>query len=260
MKPYIIALITDFGTEDGYVGAMHGRILSEFPEAQVVHITHQIRPFDVRQAAFCLNNCYPYFPDKTVFVVVVDPGVGTERKGLVVKTSRHYFVGPDNGVFSFVYHREGYRAYEILPEKLPGEISPTFHGRDIFARLAAWLAAGKNVGQYLAPISEGYSFLKPYQVVGDRELLLEVLHVDHFGNLILNFHQTDWLNFDSPDDLSVDIGDHRIRGLHHTFGAVPEGQPVLNWDSSGYLQIAINGGNAARELNCTVGDQLRLRL
>lgn len=260
MKHPIIALITDFGTEDGYVGAVKGRILTDLPEAYLVDISHQIQPFDIRQAAFCLNNSYPYFPDKTVFVAVVDPGVGTERRGMMVKTSHHFFVGPDNGIFSFVFHREGFQAWEINLGAFSEDVSPTFHGRDVFAPLAAWIGRGENLSKYLLPLREPQTFLRPPHRVGEKELQLEVLHVDHFGNLILNFHKNDWLGLEDVSELRVIVKDLELREIQHTFAAAPEGELLLCWDSSGFLQIARNQGNASRSLAMGVGDPIRLLL
>lgn len=260
MKKPVIALVTDFGTEDGYAGAMKGRILSEAPEAVVIDITHQIQPYNVRQAAFCLNTSYPYFRDKTVFIAVVDPGVGTERKGIMVKTSKHYFVGPDNGVFSFIFYREGFQAFEILLSEMPENVSPTFHGRDVFARIAAWLVNGRELSEILKPLKDVYSFLRQPTKISDHEYRLEVLHIDHFGNLILNFHQEDWMKIDYPESIGVQIGNIELNGIVETFGQVPEGGLLLNWDSSGFLQLAQNTGNAANTLKAGVGDELRLLL
>jgi len=258
MKHPIIALLSDFGTEDGYVGAMKGRILSELPEAAVVDISHDIKPYDIRQGAFCLNNSYPNFPDKTVFVAVVDPGVGTERKGIVVKTSQHYFVGPDNGIFSFVTHREGYQASEIMLKAFSEEVSHTFHGRDVFARIAAWIGGGKDIKKFLNPLREVVSFLKPPHKNNDNEFILEVIHVDHFGNLILNFQKNDLLGYEDTSGVTLKIKEFELHRIHETFGMVPRGELLLCWDSSGFLQIAQNMGNAAEKINSSVGDQLRL--
>lgn len=258
MRHPIIALMTDFGTEDGYVGAMKGRILSELPDAVIVDISHEIKPYDVRQGAFCLNNSYPNFPDKTVFVAVVDPGVGTERKGIVVKTSQHYFVGPDNGIFSFVLHREGYQASEIMLKAFNEEVSHTFHGRDVFARIAAWIVSGRDIKKFLNPLKEVYSFLKPPHKNRENEFILEIIHLDHFGNMILNFQKSDLLGFEDLSGVSLKIQELEIRRIHDTFGMVPRGELLLCWDSSGFLQIAQNMGSAAEKINCTVGDQVRL--
>lgn len=259
-KSPTVALLTDFGTEDGYVGAMKGQILTHCPNATLVDISHAIRPFDIRQGAFCLSNSYPYFPDKTVFVVVVDPGVGTSRRGLMVKTSQHFFVGPDNGVFSFVYHREGFQALEIQLTSFHDPVAPTFHGRDIFARIGAWQAAGKRLDNYLRPIKEPVTFLKPPHKVDAHTLELEIVHIDHFGNLILNFHQQDWMALGEVEQFQLQYQDLKFEQIYKTFGEVGKGEYCLNWDSSGFLQIARNLGNAAEQLAAKVGDKAILRV
>lgn len=258
MRSSIVAFLTDFGTEDGYAGAMKGRLLSLAPHVNVIDISHDIEPYNIRQAAFCLNNSYPHFPEKTIFVVVVDPGVGTPRKGIVLETSKHVFIGPDNGVFSFVCRQEGYRAYEILMDSLGDGVSSTFHGRDVFSRLAAWLANGRSLRQNVQPIEQVNSFLNPMQQISKKEFLLEVFHVDHFGNLILNLHKDDCLKLESIEDPGIRYKELQLTGVHKTFGEVAEGEYLLTWDSSNFLQIAKNKGNAAMGLQASVGDSVTL--
>ncbi len=260
LKPATIAVITDFGTEDGYAGAMKGRMLSECPDVRVINISHEIRPFDIRQAAFCLNNSYPFFPDKTVFVVVVDPGVGTTRRGVVIKTSQHYFVGPDNGVFSFVFQREGFQAYEINLQEFNEEISPTFHGRDVFARIAAWLADGRSLDNYLQPIKTMASFLRAPHKINENTYELEIIHIDHFGNLILNFDRQIWMSLQNHKNIHLQIKNIELKTIKSTFGDVSKNEIAMLWDSSGYLQISQNQGNAAKTLQSSVGDVVRLKI
>jgi hypothetical protein len=255
-----IALLTDFGTEDGYVGAMKGRILSELPHCQLVDISHQIAPYNIRQAAFCLNNAYPYFPEQSIFVVVVDPGVGTERPGIVVKTSRYYFVGPDNGVFSFVYHREGYQVYHIDLSAFSEPVSSTFHGRDVFARVAAWLAAGKPLEKYLIPTKKVICLFQQPRRNNDNVIETEVLHIDHFGNIILNINNIFWEEIGAPKRFTLKAGSQQFTKIHKTFGDVAPGELLLVWDSSGYLQIAKNQGSAAAEMHIQPGDKISVQL
>ncbi len=260
MSSHIIALVTDFGSEDGYAAAMKGRILSLTPGVTLVDVSHDITPYNIRQAAFALNNCYPYFPPKTIFVVVVDPGVGTERNGLVIKTSQYYFIGPDNGVFSFIYAREAYQAYRIVLHQMEVTISPTFHGRDVFAPIAAKIAANKNIGNYLAETREVVSFLHPPVRTSEKTFTLEALTIDHFGNIILNFHKKDWQKLGNTPNISVVINDQTLNGIHETFGKTGEGELLLTWDSSDYLQIACNKGNAAERLQFSLTDSIQLKI
>jgi len=243
----IIALLTDFGTEDGYVGAMKGKILSIAPEANVVDISHEIEPFNTRQAAFCLTNSYAYYPQKTVFVVVVDPGVGTSRKGLVIQTASHFFIGPDNGVFSLIYEKEAFNSFEILIDTLPWEVAATFHGRDVFSPLAALLAAGKNIDRFLKGTKQYTSFVKPIKRMERKSFQLPVVHIDHFGNVILNFQRKDFSKMKTKS-FRITVGNYKFGKIHNTFGEVPHDELLLMWDSSDYLQIAKNGGSAANEL------------
>ncbi len=260
MKSPIIALITDFGTEDGYVGAMKGQILKLAPKCVITDISHSIRPYDIRQAAFCLNNSYPYFPDKTIFVAVVDPGVGTTRRGVVIKTSQHIFVGPDNGVFSYIFYNEGFQAYEIDLASLPNHISNTFHGRDVFSRIAALATVDGQLDKHLKTIKEVRNFLTQPAKLAEFELMLEVIHVDHFGNLILNFHRNDLIKFEKTPEIRVEFDDIRLDSVSETFGSVADGELALLWDSSKFLQIAQNKGNASKKLGAGVGKKIRLYL
>jgi S-adenosylmethionine hydrolase len=256
----VIALLTDFGTEDGYVGAMKGKILSMAPEVSVVDISHQIEPFNTRQAAFCLSNCYSFFPEKTVFVIVVDPGVGTVRRGLVIQTAKYIFVGPDNGVFSFVYEKEAFNSFEINQKSIPWKVSPTFHGRDVFSPLAALLGSGKSIRKFLAPSKKNESFIKPIKKMEANRFKIPVAHIDHFGNVILNFQKKDYTKIVKSQKYKITFKKFKFKKIRKTFGNVSEGKMVLVWDSSGYLQIAKNAGNAAMELGIDIDDDMEMIL
>ena len=223
-------------------------------------ISHQIAPYNIMQAAFCLNNAYPYFPGNSIFVVVVDPGVGTERQGIVVKTSRYYFVGPDNGVFSFVYHREGYQAYNIDITAFNEPVSSTFHGRDVFTRVAAWLAAGKSLEKFLIPTKKVVCLFQHPHRKSNNVIETEVLHIDHFGNIILNIDKIFWEEIGSPKQFVLQAGVQQFTKIEKTFGDVPPGELLLVWDSSGYLQIAKNQDSAAEVINIKPGDKISVQL
>ncbi len=256
-----IALLTDFDTIDGYVAAMKGRILSMAPEATIVDITHRVPPYNIRAGAFALFNCYRQFPDGTAFVVVVDPGVGTRRAGVVLRSDRYWFIGPDNGVFSFILQREEIQAYRIQEEALPWEVSATFHGRDVFAPLGALAAANTDaLFPYLKPFQgKLQSFWKPPVWRDANHLQAEVLHVDRFGNVILNVRR-DAIAPGNERKIKVQIGKIDIVGLKKTFGDVRPGELLINFDSSGFLQIAKNQGNAARELSVQPGDKVTVTI
>jgi len=261
MKQYsrLVTLLTDFGTEDGYVGAMKGVLFRSVPQVSVVDISHEIKPYAIRQAAFALLNYYHYFPAGTVHVVVVDPGVGTARSGLVVETRDYFFVGPDNGVFSFVYERENFKAYRIREELFGEQVSPTFHGRDVFAPAAAQLLNGKEPKAFTEPVEQLESFYVGFQQKDDNQLALQVIHIDHFGNLVLNFTRDDFRKLNLPETVKIKFKNGFLYGIQRTFADAAEGQVLALWDSSGFLQIAQNRGNAARLLQMEIGDTVLLQ-
>ncbi len=256
----LITLLTDFGTEDGYVGAMKGVIYGDLPNANVVDISHQIEPFNIRQAAFSLLNYAIYYPANTVHVVVVDPGVGTSRKALIVKTENHYFIGPDNGVFSFIYQILDFSVYEIKKTNFDRKVSHTFHGRDIFAPVAVKILKNQSLKSFAEPTNSYVSFYEQYQRFSENKLRLKVVHVDHFGNLILNFNRQDWKNIGQPTETKLLLDRGFLYGIKETFGDEKEGQVLTLWDSSGYLQIAQNKGNASQLLGMAVGDEIEVEI
>lgn len=254
MSKPVITLTTDFGQVDGYVGTMKGIILGICPEATIVDIVHEIRPHSVREAAYVLSTAALYFPPDTVHMVVVDPGVGGARRPIVVQTQQFCYVAPDNGVLTMVLGRDPARLAIHLTESrfcLP-QISTTFHGRDIFAPAAAYLAKGtdpREMGCPL-PLSDLVTLaIRPPETQADASWRGEILHVDRFGNLITNLEIV-------PSDLpfSVTVGEERITGLERTFADVTTGSLVAYVGSSGYLEIAIREGSAAVQLNLGVGD------
>jgi len=253
-----IALLTDFGTEDGYVGAMKGKILSMAPNTDIIDISHDITPFDTRQAAYCLMNCYSYFPEDTIFVIVIDPGVGSSRKGLVLQTANHYFIGPDNGVFSFIYGKEAVNAFEIDLSAIPWKVSSTFHGRDVFSPLAALLAKEIRIDKYIAPTEKHKTFIKPIMKVEKNVYRIPVVHIDHFGNVILNFQRTDQSELTKKHQFKMIFRNHKFDRICNTFSDVPRGKLLLLWDSSDYLQIAQNTGRAVEQLGITLDDEVEL--
>ncbi len=253
----IITLTTDFGRQDGYVGAMQGVILSICPTARLIDISHQISPQDIRAAAFVLYQVFAYYPPQTIHCVVVDPGVGSNRRAIAVRTSHGIFVGPDNGVFSLVLTAHPVNVLEAVTltnsdYQLPG-ISATFHGRDVFAPAAAYLANGVSVGQ-LGPRAINLVRLNLSSRSQSQEA--QVIHIDHFGNLILNLTHQD---ISDPEQITFTIGPHVIQSLHATFADVAEGQLLAYTGSSrDHIEIAIRNGNAAQSLGAQVGDTVKI--
>lgn len=252
----VLSLTTDFGLKDGYVGTMHAVILSICPAARIVDLSHEITPHDVREAAFVLYKAYPFFPSGTVHVVVVDPGVGSERRAIAVQTRHAYFVAPDNGVLSYVLAREHplkqvqltNRAFWLSP------LSHTFHGRDIFCPVAAHLAQGVSLDQVGTPIERLTLFPMPEpEQRADGSLLGHVLYVDRFGNLITDVRAE---ALAGHDRVRVAIAGRRIEGLSATYADVGAGELVALIGSEGHLEIARREGSAAETLSAHIGTEL----
>jgi S-adenosylmethionine hydrolase len=254
----LITLTTDFGLADSYVGVMKGVILGIDPMATIVDISHDIAPQDVREAAYVIYTAYPYFPSNTIHVVVVDPGVGSQRRAIALRAGRACFVAPDNGVLSYVLAREGMKeAVNLTSSRYHRPtISHTFHGRDIFAPVAAHLARGVPLTELGEPLTEMTTFPLPQpQVFPDGKVVGHVLHIDRFGNLILDVREGVCA---LGEGLVLEAAGHRIQGLGRTFADAPAGELVAYIGSSGHLEIALREGNAAQLLDMKRGDKVLL--
>jgi S-adenosylmethionine hydrolase len=256
----LVTLLTDFGTADGYVGAMKGVLLRSVPDVRIIDISHDINAFNYRQAAFALLNYAFEYPKDTVHIIVIDPGVGGQRSGLVVETTDHYFIGPDNGVFSFIYQRQKFNAYEIVLSELQSNITSTFHGRDVFAPVASKILSGEDITNFCQPAQHLSSFYSNYEMLDEKQIRLKVLHVDHFGNLIFNFTRADWQELGQPENVQVRINHSFLSGIKETFADVKNQELLLMWDSQDFLQIAQNKGSAAKILRLREGDCIILKL
>ena len=259
----VVALMTDFGAGDGDVGVMKGVIASIVPEVQVIDITHDVAPQNVASGAWILGASYRYFPAGTVFVCVVDPGVGSERNAIALAAGGWYFVGPDNGLFSQVLVEQPARGVVRLvnPAYHLAQVSSTFHGRDIFAPVGAHLARGvslEEVGQAFDPatlqrLSSGT------QQRQEGGLSSRVIHVDHFGNLISGISLSAVPDWASAPGARVIFPDRQIvieqRRRYFADGA-EDGSPFFYGDSSGYLAVAVRNGSAARTLGVGYGDAM----
>lgn len=252
-NPPLVTLLTDFGTRDGYVAAMKGVILSQCPGACLVDVGHEVPRHDIRAAAWALRQYGWTYPAGTLHVAVVDPGVGTERAALVIEAQDCLWLGPDNGLFAWVLQAcPRARVHQLKAGVVrPGGASRTFHGRDVFAYAASLLAKGIRLDRLAEPIDRWCEpdWLRP--VLHGRTIQGEVVHVDHFGNLITNIPAV--LVAERPDDIRVTIGKKKCCGLSSTYADVPPGHPVALIGSDGMLELAVNQGAANRYFAAVAG-------
>ena len=256
----IITLTTDFGTDDWFVGTMKGVIACINPAANAVDITHAIGSGDIRAGSFALAATYRYFPKGTIHVAIVDPGVGSKRRAIVIQTENYFFLGPDNGVLSFALRGEKVKAVRTLENKayILKSVSQTFHGRDVFAPVAAHLARGISVAK-LGPVIRDFVRLDwPEAKVHGKSFEGEVIYIDKFGNAITNIPAA---SIASPGDGHFEVfkGRKRICAIRTHYQCVPAMQAVAVPGSSGYLEIAVNGGNASAILGLHVEDSIEVR-
>lgn len=248
----VITLTTDFGRKDGYVGAMKGVILSIAPEARIVDISHDVDPQNLREAAYILSTAVPYFPPSAIHVVVVDPGVGSGRRPIVVRTESATFVAPDNGVLSGFLAAPGVQVLHAdRPEYWLEAVSSTFHGRDIFAPLAARLAAGLRFEALGTAITDPVTFrLFRSERFPDGSLRGRVMHADRFGNLITDI-PISWL--EESDRWLLEIAGRHIDGLSLSYASADRGALMALAGSGGLLEVAVREGNAAQVLDAGPG-------
>tara|TARA_R110000868_G_scaffold408293_5_gene690994 strand:- start:25657 stop:26445 length:789 start_codon:yes stop_codon:yes gene_type:complete len=257
----IITFTTDFGLLDHYVSAMKAVILGIAPEARLIDVSNDIPAQDIMAGAWVVRNSAFLFPPNTVHLVVVDPGVGTDRNPIVLKIEDQYFVGPDNGIFSLLYDEFKYKAYKLNSAKYwRKDRSRTFHGRDIFAPVAAHISNGVSLEELGEPIKElvTYHWAVP---LGDKDGLQGwVIHIDRFGNLITNISENLLEDTAGRRKVKIYVGNTIIDHLVNTFGDVEPGEPVAFIGSSGMLEVGINKGNAAKMLSVDKGAQISLVL
>ena len=267
----IITLTTDFGLQDTYVAAMKGVILDINPKVTLVDICHSIEPQNIPQAAFLISTAYSYFPKDTIHMVIVDPEVGSRRRAIILKTREAFFLAPDNGVLSYIIHRPSLKRAlsKAKPKRLPPgllaieisnpkfwhhPVSSTFHGRDIFAPVAAHLSLGVPLQEFGQVITSLSAFPVPRPQVGARgELIGHILHIDRFGNIITNID-----NEDLPSGkFSIEVADRQIESLSTSY-AEADGLLALI-GSSGHLEIAVKNSSAAGLLSAKIGDEVRIK-
>ena len=261
MAPQIITLTTDFGLKDPYVAEMKAAIVGICPSAVIVDITHEVKKFDIRMGAFMLACAAPYFPKGTIHVAVVDPGVGSQRRPLIILTSQGIFVGPDNGVLVLAAEKQDIiGAREITnPKLMLPNVSDTFHGRDVFAPAAAKLASGVPPNSFGPEVCEA---IKPdFAKVGfeNGTLMGEILHVDGFGNLTTNVDERHLNRLHTKEAVNVRLGGgEKQLKLGKTYAEVNLKEAMVLLGSQGFVEIAVNQGSAARKFKAKAGDKITL--
>lgn len=255
----IVALLTDFGWRDPYVGVMKGVILSVNPEARIIDLSHDVPAQAVLEAYFLLSNTYRYFPAGTVFVAVVDPGVGTDRAIIAVETERYLFLAPDNGLLGFLDKNGTIRRIVRVTQKkyFLHPVSNTFHGRDIFAPVAGHLSRGLDPGR-LGPQTDSMVRIAPPTPCVTQEGVIrgEVVRVDHFGNLITNIPGDSLAHVGGK--LEIRVGKAVLRKLCRSYGEAPKGELIAVVGSTGHLEISVNKGNAQKRTGARVGTTVRI--
>ena len=258
----VVTLITDFGDRDHFVASMKGVMLGINNQTRIIDVSHQVTPHSIEEAAFLLNSCYHYFPDGTIHVVVVDPSVGSSRRGLLVTTSRFFFVAPDNGVLSYIYENEldvEVRQIENRQFRLdsPGA---TFDGRDLFAPSAAWLTRGQTPGAYGRLVTDYEKLAIHTPEVRKGVLHGRIAYIDHFGNIITNITPDDLKSLQEvtkKKEFSIQLGDVAIPELktHYEQGTPDAPSALIN--SNGYVEVFLQQGRAADKLGVTLGSSVR---
>ncbi len=265
MPSPIITLLTDFGTADYFVGAMKGAILSVNESARIIDITHEIPPHDVRAGAFTLRAAYKTFPANTIHVAVIDPGVGSARRPILINAQEHFFIGPDNGLFSFVYDSEAatQRVFHLNREQyFRPSVSATFHGRDVFAPIAGALANG-------VPAAELGDEIKDYvrqdritpRFFADGHIEAAIIHIDRFGNCVTNLTRRELTDDRIAHGIQLMVGDQTITSFQRFYaeGTATSSELFAVWGSAGFLEIAASCDSAARLLNAQSGQRVVLQ-
>lgn len=259
----LITLLTDFGDRDYFVASMKGVILGINPQARMVDLSHHVVPQQVEEAAYLLKCTYRYFPDGTVHIAVVDPGVGSARRALLVTTSRHFYVAPDNGILSYVFAEETsveVRQIENRQYRLDSE-GATFDGRDLFAPAAAWLTKGQAPGSFGRLVRDFVRLPIPEPQWQDQRFIGEVVYVDHFGNLISDFtmeHVKEITSATRGKAPEIRIGSCTIQGMVRCYDEGDPTHPQALINSNGQLEIFLKGGNAAEQLKSGRGERVEL--
>jgi S-adenosylmethionine hydrolase len=258
MKPPcgVVTITTDFGIEDSYVGTMKGVALRIYPEVRLVDITHQVKPQDVLEASLILENAYPFFPVGSVHLAVVDPGVGTDRRPLLVATDECYFVGPDNGIFTRILESKPVEAiiHLVNPCFRLASISGTFHGRDVFAPAAAYLARGVAPAEFGPPVDDAVRVDASVPRIYPDQICGEVIYVDSFGNIVTNISRKQFTEVVGESRMRITINGKKIEQIVRSYMDGERGKALALFGSSDLLEIAVAGGRADRRIGAGKGD------
>lgn len=257
----LITFTTDFGLDDWFVATIKGVVLGINPRGHIVDLTHGIPPGDIRAAAFALAAGCRFFPKGTIHVAIVDPGVGSERRAIAIQTSDYVFVGPDNGILSWALRKKHVLAIHLLENEslFLQPVSHTFHGRDVFAPVAAHLSRGVPLAKLGRKIKNFESLAWPEPTRSPAEISGEIAHVDRFGNCITNIEARMLPDFQARNPV-VFAGRRRLCSAASFYAAVPPGSAVAVLGSSGLLEIAVNGGSASKRLRLKRGSKVTIRL
>lgn len=252
----IITITTDFGYIDSYIAQMKGVILSINPDARIVDISHSIPSGDILSGSFCLAGAYRYFPAGTIHLAVVDPGVGTERPGLIVDTGEYFFVGPDNGIFTLPLEKEEIKEIYVIDNRKFKFTSNTFHGRDIFAPVCAELSCGTSPREFGVRLQDKriMRIKIPEPVIKKNVINGCIIHIDNFGNLITNIDA----GLIKGKSVMVEVKGRKISGIAKTYGEKKAGTLLTVINSFGLLEIAVNRGSAQKRLRAELYDPVRV--
>ncbi len=261
MRHSIITFLSDFGLQDHYVASVKGTILSINPDCTIVDMTHQIAPHDIREGAFVLLRAYSSFPKGTIHVAVVDPGVGGPRRPILFATPDYYFVGPDNGLFTYVLRREKRVKAVVLNNKkfFSSSVSTTFHARDIFGPVAAHLSLHADPERFGKTVQKWQEIGDWQPEVRDGELVGSVFHIDRFGNLISNIDREILFDFIKGESFLIQIGRKKIRTLKEGYWQGEAGEPMAVIGSGGFLEISMKEASAQDTLHVQRGEPIRIR-
>jgi S-adenosylmethionine hydrolase len=264
-RPALVTLTTDFGLDDHFVGTMKGVMLNINPAAQFVDICHQVDSYDILDGALTIGLSYNYFPPGTIHLVIVDPGVGSARRPIVARTSKYMFVAPDNGVLSFIHQRESNVEvrHASAEQYFLHPVSNTFHGRDVFAPVAAWLSNGVEMEQLGGVVRDWVDLSLPLaRRVNQRRVEGAVMKVDKFGNLITNVSPKDVPELFAADSprFRITVEEHKITRLYSSYSAGGTSELFAILGSSGYLEVCRNLGSAADALHATRGTGVKIEI